>query len=185
MQDKKQFFSVIDARFGTRSTLAAQRAIAPGQIWWWHRKSHQFKIVFKIPPIIPKYWFSHRFFLSLFYSTFYFLITGSDFDFGAEKKKKQQQAESETNFVLGFVRDFFAFNQHFKENKEKFILFISLTVAAGLSIFLVYLNSSVAVPLLISLQCIPRSNAQGRSFLIISLKWFLFMSDILKSSHHS
>ena len=69
-------------------------------------------------------------------STFYFLITGSDFDFGAEKKKKQQQAESETNFVLGFVRDFFAFNQHFKENKEKFILFISLTVAAGLSIFL-------------------------------------------------
>ena len=64
------------------------------------------------------------------------IITGSDFDFGAEKKKKQQQAESETNFVLGFVRDFFAFNQHFKENKEKFILFISLTVAAGLSIFL-------------------------------------------------
>ena len=72
----------------------------------------------------------------LFKSTFYFLITGSDFDFGAEKKKKQQQAESETNFVLGFVRDFFAFNKHFIENKEKFIIFISLTVAAGLSIFL-------------------------------------------------
>ena len=63
------------------------------------------------------------------------ILIGSDFDFGAEKKK-QQLAESDSNFVMGFVRDFFAFNQHFKENKEKFILFISLTVAAGLSIFL-------------------------------------------------
>merc|ERR1719367_404957 len=41
-----------------------------------------------------------------------------------------------SDFVFGFVRDFFAFNHHFKENKEKFILFISLTIAAGLSIFL-------------------------------------------------
>ena len=38
--------------------------------------------------------------------------------------------------MLGFVRDFFAFNQSFKENKGKFILFISLTIALGLSVFL-------------------------------------------------
>ena len=37
---------------------------------------------------------------------------------------------------LGFVGDMFTSYKHLKKNKEKFILFISLTIVVGLSIFL-------------------------------------------------
>ena len=46
------------------------------------------------------------------------ILIGSDFDFGAEKKKQQLASESNSNFVMGLVRDFFAFNQHFKVETE-------------------------------------------------------------------
>ena len=39
------------------------------------------------------------------------ILIGSDFDFSAEKKKKNQEKENhekESNFVVGFVGDFFA-----------------------------------------------------------------------------
>lgn len=62
------------------------------------------------------------------------VLIGNDFDFTAEKKRKAEEKDS--NFVVGFVGDFFTSYKHIKENKEKFILFISLTVAAGLSLFL-------------------------------------------------
>ena len=36
----------------------------------------------------------------------------------------------------GYFKIFYFFHRHLRENKEKFILFISLTIAVGLSIFL-------------------------------------------------
>jgi hypothetical protein len=49
---------------------------------------------------------------------------------------EEKSSNKDTNFVVGFVADFFASYKHIKDNKEKFILFISLTVAIGLSLFL-------------------------------------------------
>ena len=65
------------------------------------------------------------------------ILIGSDFDFTkAAQDKPQNEAmdHSDSNFVLGFVGDFFASYHHIKEHKEKFILFVSLTVALGLSV---------------------------------------------------
>lgn len=63
------------------------------------------------------------------------VLIGSDFDFSAEKNRKEVSAE-ESNLVVGFLGDFFNSYKTIKENKEKFIWFISLTVAAGLCVFL-------------------------------------------------
>ena len=69
------------------------------------------------------------------------ILIGSDFDFTSVQRKQakdllesESEDNSQSNFVVGFVGDFFASYHHIKENKEKFILFVSLTVAFGLCI---------------------------------------------------
>lgn len=58
-------------------------------------------------------------------------------DDGTSKEMVKSDSEEETtNFVVGFVSDFFASYKHIQEHKEKFILFISLSIAIGLTLFL-------------------------------------------------
>ena len=71
----------------------------------------------------------------LFFQGDQVLVVGSkdSFDFSTNKKTTE---EEDSNFVVGFVGEIFSIKNHFKENKTQFILFISLTVVVGLSVFL-------------------------------------------------
>ena len=68
------------------------------------------------------------------------ILIGSDFDFTSQRASQDSQqpgneaSNGDSNFVVGFVGDFFASYHHIKEHKEKFILFVSLTLALGLSV---------------------------------------------------
>ena len=68
--------------------------------------------------------------LDSIYCIFKYIIHISSF------KKIHFPENEDSNYVVNFVGDMFNSYKHLKNNKEKFILFISITVAIGLSIFL-------------------------------------------------
>ena len=72
-------------------------------------------------------------------------ITPDDQDEEGEANPKQERTvdgeletakEKESDLVVGFVSNFMSSYEHIKKNKEKFILFASVSVAIGLGLFL-------------------------------------------------
>ena len=65
-------------------------------------------------------------------------MTGNDGSNGASKVEVVTDAaeEERNNFVVGFFSDFFASYKHIQNHKAKFILFLTLSIALGLALFL-------------------------------------------------
>ena len=55
------------------------------------------------------------------------------------KANDKEELEEQTNFVVGFVSNFFSSYKHISENQAEFFLFVGLAVAMGLALFLAML----------------------------------------------